>query len=219
MGHDDHRLVGAVLLQCLEDACLGEGVEVAGGLIEQKQRRILQEDAGKAQALALAAGERVAQLGKLRVEALRQALHKLAQGRFLKRCHELFVARVCLGHEEVLADGGGKEERVLLHEALLAAQARGVHVVQVKAGDGHAAALRIPETHEELEQGRLAHATGPGDAHDAPGADVDIDVGENLLVAIGEAHLVHRHALKRTDVDAVGHLGRLRGLFEQVEHA
>ena len=34
VGHDDDSLVGAVLLQCLKDACLGEGVEVAGGLVE-----------------------------------------------------------------------------------------------------------------------------------------------------------------------------------------
>ena len=34
VGHDDDSLVGAVFLQCLKDACLGEGVEVAGGLVE-----------------------------------------------------------------------------------------------------------------------------------------------------------------------------------------
>ena len=34
VGHNDDSLVGTVLLQCLKDACLGEGVKVAGGLVE-----------------------------------------------------------------------------------------------------------------------------------------------------------------------------------------
>ena len=56
---------GAALPQPIErplDACLGLDVEGAGRLVEDQDRRILQDGAGDGEALALAAGERCAAL-------------------------------------------------------------------------------------------------------------------------------------------------------------
>ena len=75
MAYEHNGLAAALeLVDRLHYGRLVEGVECAGGLVEQDERRVVEEDARKADALALAARERVAQLGNGRVETLRQAV-------------------------------------------------------------------------------------------------------------------------------------------------
>jgi hypothetical protein len=57
----------------------GLGVERRGRLVENQDRRVLEQRAGNRQALALAAREQHAVLADLGVEALRQAVDELAR--------------------------------------------------------------------------------------------------------------------------------------------
>src|SRR5439155_5512518 len=68
-----HR--GAVLHETVErrdDGGLAVGLDAAGRLIEQEDRRVSQEGAGDADALFLTAGEADAALADLRVVAVRE---------------------------------------------------------------------------------------------------------------------------------------------------
>lgn len=56
MGHQDHCPVTSFLLQSTEDDTLVETVQVAGGLIQQQQGRIMEKGTGQADALPFAAG-------------------------------------------------------------------------------------------------------------------------------------------------------------------
>ena len=75
MAYEHNGLAAALeLVNGLHYGCLVESVKCAGGLVEQDERRVVEEDARKADALALAARKRVAQLGNGRVESLRQTV-------------------------------------------------------------------------------------------------------------------------------------------------
>ena len=56
---------------------LGTGIHIGGGLIQDQQRRVLQQCPGNGQALALAAGEQHAVFTHVGIEALRQAVDEL----------------------------------------------------------------------------------------------------------------------------------------------
>ena len=75
MAYEHNGLAAALeLVNGLHYGRLVEGIERAGGFVEQDERRVVEEDAREADALALAARKRVAQLGNRGVETLRQAV-------------------------------------------------------------------------------------------------------------------------------------------------
>ena len=75
MAYEHDGLAAALeLVNGLHYGCFVEGVECAGGLVEQDEGCVVEEDTRKADALALASRERVAQLGNRGVETLRQAV-------------------------------------------------------------------------------------------------------------------------------------------------
>ena len=81
-----------------------------------------QQRAGDGDALPLAAGEGDAPLAHLSVVALRQRHDEIVGlGRFGRRNH-LFLAGIGPAVGDVLANRGGKEQRVLQHDADVLAQ-------------------------------------------------------------------------------------------------
>ena len=87
---------GAVGLQQVEGAANGllvDRVEMRGRLVEDQDRRILEEGARDRDALALAAAEAGAALADRRVEAIRQGGDELAQrGMLIAACSSASVA-------------------------------------------------------------------------------------------------------------------------------
>ena len=69
VGDGDHGLAGHQPVEALLDRRLDLRIERAGRLVEDEDRRILEEDAGDRDALALAAGELRAALADMGVEA------------------------------------------------------------------------------------------------------------------------------------------------------
>ena len=112
----------------------------------------MQEGARKPQALALAAGEGVAELADGRVVAGRQAHHEVvdrcpAAGRL-----NLLVRGVEPRDAQVVADAVVEEVRLLRDEGLEVTQVCRVHAPHVAPGDGDAPLVRVPEAHEEAQQ-------------------------------------------------------------------
>ena len=69
VGDGDHRLAGHQAVERLLDRRLDLRIERRGRLVEDEDRRILQEDAGDGDALALAAGQLDAALADMGVVA------------------------------------------------------------------------------------------------------------------------------------------------------
>lgn len=83
MAYQYHRFAGAAAIDRAHNRRFVECVQVAGGLVQQHKRSIVQEDAHKADALAFAAGQGIAQLRNRGVVSLRQPYDQRCERRCL----------------------------------------------------------------------------------------------------------------------------------------
>ena len=150
------RPLPALLIERLEHGTLVQGIEVRRRLIEEHERRIVQEGTGKPQALALAAGERIAELAYLSVEALGQAVDEIEDGRLGTGALQLLLYCIGLRNQQVLPDAVMEEHGILLDGGLEAPEMCGPHPPDIVRTNRDPAFIHIPEAHEEMAEGRLA---------------------------------------------------------------
>ena len=91
-----------------EHNLLGDGVQRRRRLVEDQDRRVLDDGARDAQPLTLAAGQTAAGLGNLRVVLLRQPGDELVRVRGFGRRLDVLVARVEPPISQVVANGSRK---------------------------------------------------------------------------------------------------------------
>jgi hypothetical protein len=159
------------------------GVERAGGLVEQHQRRLHRERARDGHALLLAAGE----FARPRVGLVRQAhalqqRHRALVGLLAREAAQLHGRhRAVLQHREVR-----EQVELLEHEA--DARAEGVHVqprrVDVLAVDHDAARLDRLQPVEGADQRRLARARRPAHHDDLALVDGLGHVDQGVVAAV-----------------------------------
>src|SRR5690606_2376398 len=162
---DDRRAVLHQPLERLLHGALAFRIERARRLVEQQDRRVLEERAGDRDALALAAREPHAALAEERVVALGQRANELVGGRRARGRLDLLVARARTSVANVLAHGRAEEHGVLRHEPDATSYVGRIDLHDVDAVDQDAPRARIVETKEQLERRALACAGWP----DAPG--------------------------------------------------
>ena len=99
-----------------EDFLLGAAVERAGGLVEQQDRRVLDQRAGDRHALFLTARKLEAALADFGVETLRQAVDQVGNRRALDRGLDLHHPRAIAAISDVIADGVVEQHAILRHD-------------------------------------------------------------------------------------------------------
>jgi hypothetical protein len=109
--------VGRQGVDGLLDGVLGAGVQGAGRLVEDEDRRVAQDRAGDGQALLLTAGEAVSALADDRVVPVGQGRDVFVDLGRTRRRLELLVGGVRLGEAEVLGDRGVEQVRLLGDDA------------------------------------------------------------------------------------------------------
>ena len=137
------------LEQRLLDHPLGLGVERGGRLIEDQDRRVLEEHAGDREPLLLPAGELDAALADDRVQPIRQAGDHIVQSGPARRVDDLRLGCVEPAVGDVLADRAGEEEDILLDDADLAPQRRQRHVADVDPVDRDPARIDFVEARQQ----------------------------------------------------------------------
>ncbi len=147
------RPLAALCIEGLQDGTLVQRIEVRCRLVEKHERRIMQEGANKSQALALAAGERIAELAHLSVKALGQALDEIEDGCLGTGLLELLLCCIGLRNQQVLPDAVMKKHGILLDEGLEAPEMCGPHPPDIVRTDRDPASVHIPEAHEETAEG------------------------------------------------------------------
>lgn len=158
-------------LDGLHHVGLGLRVQRARRLVEQEQRRVLEERAREREPLALAARQGEAALADDGLVALRQAQHELVGAG--RAGGGLDVGEGGLGAAvgDVLADRGGEEDGLLQDDRELRAQVGEAVVAQVHAVEADDARGRVVEAREEAEERGLARAARAGDADAAARGD------------------------------------------------
>ena len=140
---------------------LALAVERAGGLVEQQQRRVLQDRPCDRDALALPAGEAHAALAQEAGIAFGQVANEAVRVRGARRRHDLVVARLRAAVADVLQRAGREDHAVLRHQADTLAQRGQVGLAHRHAVDGEQARLGVVKAQQQREQRGLAGAAGP----------------------------------------------------------
>jgi subtilisin family serine protease len=154
----DHE--GGPALQAHRQGALDRGlrlaVEVAGRLVEEHDRRVLQQHPGDGQPLLLTAGHPVAPLPHERVVAIGQGSDDMVD---LRRCAGLLQLRIGgsgLRVTEVLPHRGVEQVRILGHDADDAGERRQRDVAHVDAVDAHRTRRDVVQARDEVEHRGLA---------------------------------------------------------------
>ena len=158
MRDDDGRAPLHQRRQRLLDQPLGLGVERTGRLVEQQDRRVLQDGARNRDALALAAGELVAALADRGIVATRHRHDEIMRGSRLRRRDDLLLRGVRPAEGNIRAHAVVEQHDILADDADLSAQARQRDMAQVLPVDLDAALVRVVEARHEREQRRFARA-------------------------------------------------------------
>src|SRR3954471_24144651 len=194
-GHDDGRTGAVDPVDQLHDPDRGLGVEVAGRLVAEQERRVVDEGASDADSLLLAAGELVGVVVELGAQA-----DQAQDVRHLAADHLPVLPDHLERVGDVRVDGAVGEQLVVLEDdAEVAAQPRDLaarHVGQRVAGDQDVALGRLELLHQKADAGRLAAARGPDEEHELAAADLHahalqadvppgIDLGEVIELDYG----------------------------------
>src|SRR5262249_52737597 len=154
-------------------------VERRGGLIEQKNWRILEERAGNPDALALPGRQLHAAVADDRGGALGQIFDEgVAIGGDDRRM-DVGIGGIRPTIADVLHDRAVKQRNVLRNEGNRGAQALLRDPGDVLAAEQNAPALQVVETLQQDEQGRLATTRLPDQAGALAGLDPQAEIGEH----------------------------------------
>ena len=185
---------GAALGQRVEGRLnlgLGDGVQGGGGLVQNEDRRVLQEDSGDGDALLLSAGQQRAPLAHVGVKAVGHGQNVVVDLGLAGGVDDLFLGGAGLAVADVFQNGVGKEEDVLLHHADVFPQGLLRHLPNVQPVDGDGAVSHVVEPGNQLAEGSLAAAGGTDNGDGLAGRHVETDVVEDIQVAVvGEVHVV-----------------------------
>ncbi|CDD41178.1 uncharacterized protein BN642_00507 [Collinsella sp. CAG:398] len=203
LGDDDLGGLGQVARQAFADERIGLGVHGAGGIVQDQHLGVLQQRAGDAQALLLAARHVRAALLDIGVVLLREGLDELIGLGELAHLDELVVRGVRVAPAQVLLDGAAEEHVLLQHHGHVVAQELQIIVAHVDAAHLHGALGHVVQAADEVHERGFGRT---GAAHDAQGLaalDVQVDLGEGAVLRL--LGVVERDVV---EVDrAVLHLG------------
>jgi hypothetical protein len=132
VGDGQHGPVAAEGAQFFLNGALGLGVERGGGLVEDQDRRVLEDGAGDGDALLLAAGELEAALADHRVIAARQGGDEVVDAGGAGGGLDLAACGAVAPIGDVVADGVVEQHRVLGHHADGGAQRVLVDIADVR---------------------------------------------------------------------------------------
>ena len=189
---------------------LGDGVQGGGGLVQNQDGRIFQEDPGNGHPLLLPAGQHHPPLAHIGVEAVGHSYDVVVNLRPLGRLNDLRLGGVGPAIADVVQHRPGEEEHVLLDNADAPAQGALGHPPHVLAVYQDAAPGHVIESGDQLAQGGLAPAGGAHHRHRLPLGDVDGNmVQHRRAVLIVEGHVLHQDV-----APGLAHLPGVRGVLD-----
>ena len=217
---DQHGPAGDEQAERILHRGLALGVERAGGLVEDEDRRGAQEGAGDGDALLLAAGEQGAAFTDDGVVALRQVDDELVRVRVAGGGQDSFARRRGVAEQQVVKDGVVEEHRFLRDEGDVAPQVGEAHLAHINPVNGDAAGGDLEETRHEVGEGALARAARADERADGAGGDGGGDMAEGGCLAVGEGDVVEGDvAAQALDGRGRGRVGDRHRLVEDVFEA
>ena len=171
-------------------SCSVCGVQRRGRLVEDQDRRRLEDGAGDRHALLFAARQFQPALADHGAVAVGQLGDERADLRQIGGARHLFGLGVGAAVADVVGDGVVEQHRVLRHHADRGAQAFLRHVADVLPVDQDRAALDVVEAEQQPRDRRLAGARRADDGDGLAGRHLEADALQDLpLRIVGEMHV------------------------------
>mmetsp|Transcript_17903 Transcript_17903/g.27687 ORF Transcript_17903/g.27687 Transcript_17903/m.27687 type:complete len:288 (-) Transcript_17903:975-1838(-) len=197
MGDHDDRLAQISVLQdsiqSLLDLMFRLSIESRGGLVEQKDLRLANQGSGDCDSLLLASRQLHSTLSNDGVVALREDGLVLHEGQSIGLSAGLvkisFRGLKIESVDDVLFDCAGEEDGLLLHNSHVLLEAPGVEVLDVLVAIVDGSNIRVIESLNQLNDGRLSAATGAYEGDGLVFLDLDaglLDHSNFLLCRIGK---------------------------------
>ena len=167
---DDQR--GSTLGQVVKGTLnlrLGDGIQRRGGLVQNQDRRVLQENPGNGNPLLLTAGQEGAPLAHIGLKALGHSQNVLVDFRLLCRRNDLLHGGIRPAVADIFQHRIREQEHVLLDDADVLMEAPLGHIPDVQSVNGNAAAGYVVEPGDQLAQGGLSAAGGAHNGDGLPG--------------------------------------------------
>ena len=139
---DDRGAAGLESLQRLLHLALGFGVQRRRRLVEQQDRRVLENRARDGDALALAAGELRALFADVGVVAVGELQDEVVSMRLARRRLDLVIGGAGLAERDVVADRAAKQKDILRNERDSVANRGETDVGEILSVDQDAAPAR-----------------------------------------------------------------------------
>ena len=217
---DERGVLAGDVAERLLDGRLGAAVQRAGRLVEDQDRRVLQQGAGDGDALLLAAGKLQPPLADHRLIAFWQAGDEAMDRRALRRRLDLVLRGALAAIADIVADRVVEQHRVLRNDAKRGTQALLRDLRNVLPVDRDPPALRLVEAEEQARERGLASTRRPDDRGGRARAHFQVDPLQDLAPRlIGEMHVLEADQpgadLQVRRVRHVDHLGRR---VDQSEH-
>ena len=192
MGNDQRGAAPAQVVEGTLDFGFRHGIQGGGGLVQNQNGGIHQENPGNGHPLLLAAGEQGAPLAYIGLEALGHGLDIRIDLRLLGGLDYLLIRGIGATVANVFQNGVRKQEHILLDNADGLVEAVLLNVPHVLAVNGDAALRYIVKSGNQLAECTLAATGGADDGHGLPGGHVQAHVVEHRQRAvIGEAYVVN----------------------------
>ena len=153
------------LVQCPQQLGFGCRVERARGLVEDEDRRILEQRASNRQALTLAAGQPASAFADAGMKPALPREDEIQRLRPLGCPPHLLFRRIGPADAQILRDRSVEQQTLLEHHADIAAQCRKLEGADVAAVDLDRARLRIEAAVQQRQRRGLARA-GRADERD-----------------------------------------------------
>ena len=133
-----HQSLQGILYQAL-----ALSIESRGSLVENKDRRILEDGAGYAHTLALTAGESAATITDSGIETMFRLGNELGRKVYLCRIGDIFIGSICLAEADVVLEAGIEEDCLLVYITYQLAEIVYGKVFHIDAVDENLALLYI----------------------------------------------------------------------------
>ena len=181
--HHNGRTVPAQVIKCRLHQTLALGIQRRGRLIQQKHRGVAQDRTRNGDALLLPPRQHHAPLAHIGVIAFGQVHDEFMRGGGFGGSFDLCIRRVRATKADVVARGGGKDDRVLRHQRDMTTEGIAHQRCQRHTVQTHLARLRIVKPLNHLDNRGLAR---PRRA----------DEGNRFTRLNGQVHLIQRRCIR-----------------------
>ncbi len=184
---------GAAVDEVLEgelDEMLGFGIDRGGGVVEDEDAGVHEQDAGDGDALLLSAGEGDAALTDAGVVALGAVEDEFVRLGGCGSADDLVIGGAGGAEGDIFADGIGEEGGLLEDDADLGAEGVEGGAADVEAIDADETGGGVVKAGQEADDGGLAGAGGAEQGDDLAGLDGEVDIGEDFMLAVAEGDVL-----------------------------